>query len=71
MVRTVNLDDEAYELLKSKKADRQESFSRPVKRLFGPAATVSGSAGGWSDVTEAEAKRLRADSVAAFGTLRA
>lgn len=68
-MKTVNLDDEAYQLLRQKKAHREESFSHLVKRLLKPGDDVRRTAGAWKDVTDAEVAVLRSESIRTFGTV--
>lgn len=69
-MKTVSFDDDAYNLLKGAKSSPAESFSDVVKRHFGVRRTLADSAGGWADVSAAEAKRMRRETVDAFGTTR-
>lgn len=69
-MKTVSFDDDAYTLLKGAKLSPSESFSDVVKRHFGARRPLADSAGGWSDMTAAEAKRLRREAVDAFGTTK-
>lgn len=60
-MKTVSLDDEAYELLRGAKASRKDSFSSVVKRHFDARARaedLEASFGAWS-MDEAEAAELR------------
>lgn len=67
-MKTVSFDDEAYKLLKGAKRTPKESFSDVVKRHFGHKRDIEDSAGGWSDMTDEEAKQLRRETIDAFGT---
>lgn len=67
-MKTVTLDDEAYELLRGLKVGTNDSFSDVVKRHFGRRPTLDESAGGWSDMTDGEARQLRRSMVDGFGT---
>ena len=60
-MKTVSLDDEAYELLRGAKVTRNDSFSTVVKRHFDPrtrAADLDASFGAWS-FTDEEAAATR------------
>lgn len=70
-MKTVSFDDEAYNLLKGAKISPAESFSDVVKRHFGLRRPLADSAGGWADMDDDEAERLRRASVDDFGTTRA
>ena len=65
-MKTVSFDDEAYTLLKGAKITPKESFSDVVKRHFGQRKGLEASAGGWSDMTDEEVRRLRRDTIEAF-----
>lgn len=69
-MKTVSFDDDAYNLLKGAKVSPQESFSDVVKRRFGARRPVADSAGGWSDMSEKQARALRKESIDAFGSTR-
>lgn len=66
-MKTVKLDDEAYRLLRGAKTHRKESFSNVVKRLCGKRPRLEESFGAWSDVTPKQVRRLRRETVEAFG----
>jgi len=60
-VKTVSLDDEAYELLRGAKVSRRDSFSAVVKRHFDPRARaqdLDASFGAWT-MEDEEAAGLR------------
>jgi len=60
-MKTVSLDDEAYDLLRGAKASRRDSFSAVVKRHFSSAARaedLQASFGSWT-MTDDEAQALR------------
>lgn len=60
-MKTVSLDDEAYELLRGAKASRRDSFSSVVKRHFDAgvrADDLEASFGSWS-MNEAQTAELR------------
>lgn len=65
-MKTVSVDDDAYVLLRTAKHGPHESFSDVVKRLLGPKRQIEGSAGGWSDMDDAEAETLRATTLHGF-----
>jgi predicted CopG family antitoxin len=67
-MKTVTFDDEAYEILRGLKSGPGDSFSDVVKRHFGGAPQLEDSAGGWSDMTDGEVRRLRASTIAVFET---
>lgn len=67
-MKTVTFDEEAYRLLKGAKVSPAESFSEVVKRHFGVRRSLAASAGGWRDMSAAEAKRLRKQTVETFGS---
>lgn len=67
-MKTISLDDDAYDALRGLKVAPGDSFSDVVKRHFGHGAKLEESAGGWADVREAEVKALRRETVDAFGT---
>jgi predicted CopG family antitoxin len=69
-MKTVSFDDDAYDLLKGAKVSPQESFSDVIKRHFGVRRSLADSAGGWADVTDAAVKKLRRETVDAFGTTK-
>ena len=66
-MKTVTFDDEAYALLRHARLRPRESFSQVVKRTLGGRPSWSTSAGGWADMSDDEARALRAESVEAFG----
>lgn len=65
-MKTVTLDDEAYEILAALKVDTRDSFSKVVKRHFRKSGRIRSSAGSWEDATDHEVAALRQESVAAF-----
>jgi len=65
-MKTITLDDEAYEILVALKIDARDSFSKVVKRHFRRSGRVRSSAGGWGDVKDDEVVALRRDTVKAF-----
>lgn len=68
-MKTVSLDDEAYNLLKGAKRSPKDSFSDVVKRHFGHKLDgIEASAGGWADVPDARIERLKRERVEVFGT---
>lgn len=66
-MKTVTFDDEAYELLRTAKLTPKESFSHVVKRTLGNKPNWEQSAGAWSEMTDAQVRRLRQDSIDTFG----
>lgn len=66
-MRTVHLDEEAYNLLRRFKR-RGDSFSDVVKRHFSHKRDLGDSAGGWKDVPEERLKRLKRERRSSFGT---
>jgi predicted CopG family antitoxin len=60
-MKTVSLDDEAYELLRGAKVTRNDSFSMVVKRHFDPRTRthdLEASFGAW-EISDEEAASLR------------
>ncbi|MFO1533367.1 MAG: antitoxin VapB family protein [Thermoplasmatota archaeon] len=66
-MKTVTLDDEAYELLRGARLVPKESFSSVVKRTLGMRPRWEDSAGTWSGKTDDDVRRLREDSDETFG----
>ncbi len=66
-MKTVTFDEEAYNLLRRAKLTPKESFSQVVKRLAGSRPQWEDSFGGWADKSDDEIKRLRRESIEAFG----
>lgn len=66
-MKTVRLDDEAYEILKGLKSSPNESFSDVVKKHFGRRNGLDASFGAWAEKPNEEAQRLRAETDDAFG----
>lgn len=69
-MKTVTFDDDAYNLLRGAKLTSQESFSDVVKRHFGRKRGILETAGAWKDMTNVEARALRAESRRAFEARR-
>lgn len=69
-MKTVSLDDEAYELLRGAKVTRRDSFSDVVKRHFGAGGTewLTGTGGAWKDMSDDEVARIRQESIDQLGT---
>ena len=63
-MKTVTLDEEAYEILAALKVDTRDSFSKVVKRHFRRSGRIRSSAGSWEDATDDEVAALRQESVA-------
>jgi predicted CopG family antitoxin len=57
-VRTVALDDEAYEMLRRQRR-AGETFSEAVKRLSGRRRSILTFAGSWKDIPAEELERIR------------
>ena len=66
-MKTVTFDDDAYDILRGLKIGPKDSFSDVVKRHLGSKPSLEESRGGWSDMTDEEAKRLREETVREFG----
>lgn len=65
-MKTVSFDDEAYNLLRGAKLPG-ESFSDVVKRRFGGRRdAILATAGGWKDMSDAEAEALRQETRGTF-----
>jgi predicted CopG family antitoxin len=69
-MKTITLDEEAYEILATLKVDARDSFSKVVKRHFRRSGRIRSSAGSWGDVTDDEIAALRRETVATFETRR-
>jgi predicted CopG family antitoxin len=67
-MKTISLDDEAYNLLRGAKLSPRDSFSDVVKRIFGVRPPISNSAGTWAEFSEERLQRLMRERLAAFGT---
>lgn len=65
-MKTITLDQEAYEILAALKVDTQDSFSKVVKRHFRRSGRIRSSAGSWEDATDDEVAALREESIATF-----
>jgi len=65
-MKTVTLDEEAYEILAALKIDARDSFSKVVKRHFRKSGRIRSSAGSWEDATDDEVRALRQESIATF-----
>ena len=69
-MKTVTLDEEAYEILAALKVDARDSFSKVVKRHFRKSGRIRSSAGSWEDATDDEVAALRQESLAVFESHR-
>jgi len=65
-MKTVTLDEEAYEILASLKIDSRDSFSKLVKRHFRKPGRIRSSSGTWADASDQEIAALRREMVASF-----
>lgn len=62
-MKTVSLDDEAYNLLKGAKVSPADSFSDVVKRHFGgKRPDIWATHGAWKDMTDDEVRALREET---------
>lgn len=69
-MKTITLDDEAYEILAALKVDRRDSFSKVVKRQFRKSGRIRSSSGTWGDMTDEEVAELREQTVRPFQVRR-
>jgi predicted CopG family antitoxin len=69
MVRTITVTDEAYGALAKRRKHARDSFSKIILRLTGRPGDPLAAAGGWKDMTDAEAKELLARSRRDFETI--
>lgn len=70
-MKTVSLDDDAYDLLKGAKVRPTESFSEVVKRHFGARrGGIEATAGAWADADPDLLVRLKRERLDAFGSTR-
>jgi len=69
-MKTITLDQEAYEILAGLKVDARDSFSKVVKRHFRKSCRIRSSAGSWHDVTDDEVAALRRETVTTFDARR-
>ena len=65
-MKTITLDDEAYQILAALKVDARDSFSKVVKRQFRKSGRIRSSAGSWEDVTDKEVAALRQETRRVF-----
>src|SRR5436309_13625576 len=61
-MKTVTLDEEAYEILAALKVDARDSFSKVVKRHFRKSGRIRSSAGTSADATDDGVAALRQGS---------
>lgn len=69
MVRTITVTDQAYAALAKRKKHRRDSFSKVILRLTERRGDPLRAAGGWKDMTDAEAKQLLEQSRRDFESL--
>src|SRR5947208_14493868 len=69
-MKTVTLDEEAYEILSALMVDAGDSFSKVVKRHFSKSGRIRSSAGSWKDSTDDEVAALRQGSRVRFAGQR-
>lgn len=69
-MKTITLDQEAYEILAALKIDPRDSFSKVVKRHFRKSGRIRSSAGSWDDMSDDEAVALRRETLLTFDSRR-
>ena len=65
-MKTVRLDEEAYEILAALKIDARDSFSDVVKRHFRRSGSIRASSGTWAETSDMEVAALRRGTLGAF-----
>jgi predicted CopG family antitoxin len=62
-MKTIKIDDEAYEILVSLRIDSRDSFSDVVKRHFRRSGSIRASSGAWAETSETEVATLRRETL--------